>query len=358
MIDLQRTKIFAEAAAVGELAGWLQELRCRRAMLVHGGSAMQLAGWQVLTDMLVQQGIERISFGDFQPNPLYESVQAGCDRFLAAGCDLLIAVGGGSAIDVAKCIRKKLLAESGSKTAFLVLPTTAGTGSEATRYAVTYLDGQKQSHTDEIFYPDVVWYFSSSLASLPLYQKKAAFLDAYCHAVEACWSINGTRESRLHAEKALAILQKYGDIYIDAGEKALTCGETELAVYRQLFSAAYWAGRAIDITQTTAGHAMCYKMCALTGIAHGHGAALCVAALAEDMPDLLEKFFLQKHVDWLLKHLQDWGMKLPTAENVDVAEEQVRLLADNVNPVRLKNHPVVLSREYIEDVYRRILSGR
>ena len=76
------------------------------------------------------------------------------------------------------------------------------------------------------------------------------------------------------------------------------------------------------------------------------------------MPDLLEKFFLQKHVDWLLKHLQDWGMKLPTAENVDVAEEQVRLLADNVNPVRLKNHPVVLSREYIEDVYRRILSGR
>ena len=67
----------------------------------------------------------------------------------------------------------------------LAIPTTAGTGSEATRYAVIYYNGVKQSVADESCIPSAVLMDSSVLKTLPLYQKKSTMLDALCHALAA-----------------------------------------------------------------------------------------------------------------------------------------------------------------------------
>ena len=99
----------------------------------------------------IKEDIEGIAlpytiFDDFTPNPLYEDVCQGIKLFNAKGCDTIIAVGGGSSIDVAKCIKlyckmsdDRLYLEQEYKDTgvkLIAIPTTAGTGSESTRYAV------------------------------------------------------------------------------------------------------------------------------------------------------------------------------------------------------------------------------
>ena len=226
-----------------------------------------------------RKGIRVVKFSDFQPNPLYESVVKGVEIFHENKCGLIAAVGGGSAIDVAKCI--KLYSNMDSSENYLkqqivpndvplfAVPTTAGTGSEATRYAVIYYNGAKQSVTDYSCIPSTVLFDASALKTLPMYQKKATMMDALCHAIESFWSVNSNEESMGYSQQAIEMIVANKASYLaneDAGNE-------------NMLKAANIAGKAINITQTTAGHAMCYKLTSLYGIAHGHAAAPCDKAL-------------------------------------------------------------------------------
>lgn len=227
----------------------------------------------------------------------------------------------------------------------LAVPTTAGTGSEATRYAVIYFEGEKQSVSHESCIPSAVLMDPSALRTLPEYQKKATMLDALCHAVESFWSIHSDEQSKAYARAAISRILENKDAYL-ANEEA---GNSEM------LQAAHLAGKAINITQTTAGHAMCYKITSLYGIAHGHAAALCVKAL---WPYMLE------HPDQCTdprgaQYLQTVFCELARAFGCDTPDQAMRkfqmlveqlslpvpqasgqelaLLASSVNPVRLKN---------------------
>ena len=199
-------------------------------------------------------------FSDFKPNPLYGSVVEGVRKYRESGCDIIAAVGGGSAIDVAKCVKLYTdlpgdgadgawLKSNGTlnDTELLAIPTTAGTGSEATRYAVVYHDGKKQSITSDAIIPNTVLFDPSVLDSLPDYQKKSTVMDALCHAVESFWSVNSTDESKQYSRTAIELIVANIDDYL-AGDNS----KNEI-----MQEAAYVAGKAINIAQTTAGHAMC-----------------------------------------------------------------------------------------------------
>ena len=123
-----------------------------------------------------------------------------------------MAVGGGSALDTAKCI--KLFVGLSKEQSYLeqefrendipllVHPTTAGTGSESTPFAVIYKGGEKCSVEHESIYPKYRIEDARSLRSLPLYQKKVTLLDALSHAMEAIWSkYSNERQQKLWAEK-------------------------------------------------------------------------------------------------------------------------------------------------------------
>ena len=104
-----------------------------------------------------------VIFNQFTPNPLYEDVVNGVDVFRNNNCDAILAIGGGSSIDVAKCIKlysnmddSKLYLEQEYKendVTLIAIPTTSGTGSESTKYAVIYYEGKKQSVTHESIVP-------------------------------------------------------------------------------------------------------------------------------------------------------------------------------------------------------------
>ena len=171
----------------------------------------------------IKEEIESISipyvvFDDFTPNPLYEDVCKGVDLLNAEHCDTILAVGGGSSMDVAKCIKlycrmskEKLYLDQEYKETgiqLIAIPTTAGTGSESTRYAVIYYDGKKQSVTHESIIPNVAILEPKVLKTLPLYQKKCTMLDALCQGIESWWSVNSTEESRDLSRQAVETIMK------------------------------------------------------------------------------------------------------------------------------------------------------
>ena len=360
------------------LDSWIKESGVRRILLVCDGSIKYQKDINMCLKEIDQTGMKMVEFHDFQPNPLYENVREGVKAFRNEKCEAIIAVGGGSAIDVAKCI--KLFAnlsgdgENGAwltaeyvanDIPFLVMPTTAGTGSEATRYAVIYYDGKKQSVTSESFIPDTVMMNPNTLITLPIYQKKATMMDAFCHAIESFWSMNSTDESKGYSKAAIKDVMDNMDGYLANTQEGRT----------NMLRAANTAGKAINITQTTAGHAMCYKITSLFGLAHGHAAVLCDRILFPWMIENIDKCIDPRGKEYLKKTLDEIGMAMGCADARAGADKMVEIfdnlelqvptatekhfeeLKTSVNPVRLKNHPIALDVETVDELYRKVLNG-
>ena len=315
-------------------------------------------------------------FDNFTPNPLYEDVCKGIKLFNAKGCDVIIAVGGGSSIDVAKCIKlyckmsdDRLYLEQEYKDTgvkLVAIPTTAGTGSESTRYAVIYYDGKKQSVTHESIIPDVAILEPKVLKTLPLYQKKCTMMDALCQGIESWWSVNSTDESKEYSKVAVESIMRWWKEYIfdNTDESA-----------QHIMNAANYAGRAICITQTTAPHAFSYKITSLYGLPHGHAVAVCLPEIWTFMlqnPDLCidkrGKDYLigvfhqiaqsmnvttpQDAVLCFRKMMKEMSLENPVSTN---KEQEVDILSHSVNPIRLKNNPVRLDEETIRCLYLGII---
>lgn len=357
---------------------WIKESGCKKILLVCDGSIWYQKEFNAHLEEIDKLGVEMIGFRDFQPNPLYENVQDGVKLYREEQCDAIIAVGGGSAMDVAKCI--KLYAnlpgdgENGSwltaeyvpnDIPFLAMPTTAGTGSEATRYAVIYYDGKKQSVTSESFIPDTVLMDPNCLITLPPYQKKATMMDALCHAIESFWSVNSTEKSKEYSKAAIQGVMANMDGYLANTEEGRA----------GMLRAANMAGKAINITQTTAGHAMCYKITSLFKSAHGHAAALCDRVLFPWMVENTDMCIDPRGEEYLKKILDEIGQAMGCKNAKSGADKfasifeklelevpaataaQFEELKTSVNPVRLKNHPVALDVETIDFLYHKILNG-
>ncbi|MDE6589413.1 MAG: phosphonoacetaldehyde reductase, partial [Oscillospiraceae bacterium] len=293
--------------------------------------------------------------------------------FQRGGCDLVAAVGGGSAMDVAKCIR--LYGRLDPDRSFdeqepipnpselLAVPTTAGSGSEATRFAVIYREGVKLSVADDRCLPTAVLLDPAVLRPLPELQRKCTMLDALCHGLESFWSVNACPESRALSAQAIRLLLAHVDAYLrreDGGDAAMQ-------------RAAYLAGQAINLTQTTAGHAMAYGLTTRYGLPHGQAAAMCVArlwpfmvyypepcaapggaaGLKRTFRELAEAMGCESARD-AVRRFQELLDRLDLPRPGAV-EEDIPGLVRGVNAQRLKNNPVALSPEAIGRLYREIL---
>ena len=362
---MREQRIICASDDYQELKEYFREAGVTKIFLVCGNSARKLLIGKFFDRQEFQ--IDIVRFSGFHPNPLYEEAAAATTLFRKTNCDAIVAVGGGSAIDVAKCVKlwacmdptRNFLEQTpiSSDIPFLAVPTTAGTGSEATRYAVIYAQGKKQSITHESCVPTAVFFDPSALETLPDYHRKSSMMDALCHGIESFWSVHADIESRKFSKLAIQKVLEYSDGY-------LTNIPTANA---GMLEAANLAGKAIDRTQTTAGHAMCYNLTSLYGIAHGHAAALCVSKLWPFMVERavgteLEVVFQElatamgcKNIVEAIQIYDDLLMRLNLELPVPKPED-FEYLRNSVNPVRLKNNPFPLDLETIDQLYHQILS--
>lgn len=362
--------IFHGKESYKKLGEILEKLSPKKIFLVGNGAER----FKPIKEMLYSSGIPYVGFNDFCPNPQYEDVQKGISAFLGSGCDTIIAFGGGTTIDVAKCIKlfsgldheKNYLEQkySDTKIPLIAIPGTAGTGSESTSFAVLYYNGDKYSVAHESLLPDYAILAHETLNTLPLYQKKCTMMDALCQAIESWWSVNSTEESRSYSKKSVEMIVKEMDAYLYEGSDEAA---------EAIMLASNYAGRAINIAKTTAAHAMSYKITSMYGLPHGHAVAICLPKVWSYMISNIDKCSDGRGKEYLDDIFRDIAITLGHSspekavsefegliDRLDLpspklnSEDDLNILCASVNVERLSNNPVSMTEDVLLETYKAI----
>lgn len=342
---------------VSDIEKVLAQHGAKRPFLCCGKSFQKTAVFQYL------QQFHPVIFDTIRPNPRFDDMITGAELMKQEGCDFMIAVGGGSPMDSAKMIR--LMTTNNIEYALtepmknndipaLFIPTTAGTGSEATKTSVFYLhETEKFSVHNYDFIPDYILMDETLLETLPAYQRKATCLDALCHAIESYWCTKATEESREYAARSIRLFFEHKDSYM----------RNECEGNKGMLMASYYAGKAINLTGTTAPHALCYSITMRCGTAHGHSVAMLLSALWETMLAYPETAPVLISLAQLMGGntaedgaavfnalLTEFELPFPQVQETDLQP-----FADSVNTAKLATNPIPLTAEDVFALYRKVL---
>lgn len=280
--------------------------------------------------------------------------------------DCLVAVGGGRVTDIAKLLSTGFpdagtlteQIETGApierRVPVVAVPTTAGSGSEATPFTVIYVNRNKKLVDHPSLRPDAAVMDPDLLQHLPPKVVASSGLDAVCQSIESLLSRMSTRASSTFATRRLEIAHRHLPAAFDGDRAALAL----------LCEAAHLADWAIAITRTTALHALSYTLTERYGLAHGHAVALYMARY-------LAEFGRQRERNCLLSlwsaaydnvlgvlgcaapaevsfrwasYLHRIGLPATLAECA--LQSEVRIAAaGNVDPARLSNAPFALDTD-------------
>ncbi len=313
-----------------------------------------------LEDALASLG--GVPFEEQGEKPRLEVMQAAAALAEAESCRAILAIGGGTSIDTAKgaawCMAGGALrAQPAPETELLpilAVPTTAGTGSEATHFAVCWHEGRKHSLADPRLLPAHAIVDSNLHQSLSPRLTATAGFDALCQALESLWSHSVTDSSREDASQAARLL-------LGSLEGAVTQPTPELR--RAMARGAHLAGRAINVTKTTTPHALSYALTFEHGIPHGYAVALtfphCLAlrhAREQSPPGTAPvSELLGSTSETAVARFQELQERCgaPTSLSaLGVKESDLELIAASVDPNRLANDPLAPTAEELLEILR------
>lgn len=380
--EYQTQKEFFGVGAREELSRIIDELHPRNIFLVTGkGSFDHLDDAYNLTNLLGDTASTR--FSDFEPNPKLTDVKLGIKIFKQSNADVIVAIGGGSVIDTAKAINT-LAAQEGSTAdfvkgdrivekkgkPFIAMPTTSGTGSESTHFAVIYIGKTKYSLTDTSILPDYAIVDPELTFGLPREIAASTGLDAFSQAIESYWSNRSTEESKAHASQALTLLMEHLVPSVNTAKRESRIAQSQ---------AAHLAGKAINISFTTASHAVSYPITSYFGVPHGHAVALTIPSILvfnsqvndQDVQDDRGEAYVKGTIDELVKllgadtpqHAADKISTLMREIGVETRLSKLGIKSDDhlatiiehgFNPARVKNNPRKLTRETLRSILQSI----
>lgn len=247
-----------------------------------------------ITDKLDEMGIVHKTFFDVSPDPSLASAKAGAAEMLAFQPDTIIAVGGGSAMDAAKImwvmyehpevdfmdmamrfmdIRKRVYTfpKMGQKAYFIAIPTSAGTGSEVTPFAVITDEktGIKYPLADYELLPDMAIVDADMMMNAPKGLTAASGIDALTHALEAYVSMLATDYTDSLALRAIKMIFEYLP-------RAYENGANDPVAREKMANAATIAGMAFANAFLGVCHSMAHKLGAFYHLPHGVANALMI----------------------------------------------------------------------------------
>lgn len=372
-------KEYIGSDSINNLKKILNKHKPKNIFLITGKKSYTICGAKPILDIILKN-YKVVHFHDFQTNPKLFDIVKGIDIFKKNNCDFVIAIGGGSVIDMAKSINifaanpvkpinyfnlKKPLKLKGKT--LVAIPTTSGTGSEATSFSVAYIGKDKHSVESYNMLPDYAIVDPQFIVKIPKNIAASTGMDAFSQAIESYWSNNSTDESKIYSKEAIQlIMQNVRNFVNNPSEKS----RLEMA------KAAHLAGKAINISKTTACHAISYPITSYFNVPHGHAVALTLAQILVYNSQVTEKDILDgRGVDYV-KSIIGEIVALLESDNAKEAGKKIKSLMKDIglatslsrlgikkdtdieiiikngfNPYRVKNNP----RELTESALRRIL---
>lgn len=368
------------ADTVRLLPSIVAERDASRVLLVTGNRSFELSGAAAILEPLQEvTAVQR--WTGFSPNPAASEVLGGLREIEEFGPDLIVGIGGGSPMDVAKLlVAFRGLTDQASlddairagkptteeTTDLVLIPTTSGSGSEATHFAVVYIGEDKFSVAARSLLPSTVTLDHRLTLSSSPYQRATSGIDALSQAMESLWAVEATDESRVFAREGLQLALEHLHPFVNGGSEGSARG---------MAMAAHLAGRAIDLTKTTAPHALAYGLTKQHGIPHGHAVALTLGVFLEVHADATREQ-LQAQVDddvharamatilselgaktaregraMLASLMTDIGLESDLAKACGKNPVDLNGLASAVNVERLGNNPVVFDHAGLTAVY-------
>lgn len=354
----------------------------QKALIVASDSAKPTGQLAALKENLTQAGIAISVFDGFMQNPLSTLVAEGAEAANREKCDMVIGLGGGSAMDMAKGIAFSAVNEGSiwdyvygrkqgtSALPIVLIPTTAGTGSEANRTAVfnNPETNDKKGLVNPLIYPKAAIIDAELMLTLPKRVVAGPGADVLFHALESFISKNAHPMSEMLSLKAIELIaENLPRVYDDV---------TDLAAWEKVTFASSLAGMAIDCAGTTLPHALQHPMGGLLNVIHAEGIAAIympfmeytwpaapekfaaiARAMGVDTRDMTTEQAAASSIDAVRKLLTHINM-MPTLTELGVKEEHFDWMVNNVlttMKVVLSNNPKVPDADTIRGIYQRCL---
>ena len=327
----------------------------KRAFIVTDTFLYENGYTKPITDKLDEMGIAHTTFFDVQPDPTLANATAGAEQMSAFKPDTIIALGGGSAMDAAKImwvmyehpevdfmdmamrfidIRKRVYTfpKMGEKAYFIAIPTSAGTGSEVTPFAVITDEqtGVKYPLADYELLPNMAIVDTDFHMSAPKGLTAASGIDAVTHALEAYAAMLATDYTDGLALKALKTIFEYLP-------RAYDNGQTDIVAREKMANAATMAGMAFANAFLGVCHSMAHKLGAFHHLPHGVANALMIEEVlrfnASEAPTKMGTFSQYDHPHTLARYAEVADY-LGVKGNTD--EEKLEGLINAINELKAK----------------------
>lgn len=316
-------------------------------------------------------------FDKIEPNPTIETIKVAYGELKKVEYDLIIVVGGGSALDTAKGVTaldacgnveglKKYLKDGFiipkyfDPKSVIVIPTTAGTGSEVTMWATIWdmEEKQKYSLSHPKLYPKVALLDPELTLTLPEKETIYSGLDALSHAMEAIWNKNHNPISDMFALKAISLIYDY--------LPELRSNLTNSVLRTYMLRASLFAGLAFSNTKTALAHSISYPLTAHFGLPHGLACSLPLPHLLKFNGDRANERILimanalgsDRDVDSMASDITTLFKRLglsPYLSDYGINKDKSELIVNSaITPGRADNNFVEIKQTELADLIERL----
>ncbi len=359
---------------------YISHFNAKKPMIV---TAKDIKDWEWFHETIeqIRPHVEKLFFfDDITPNPKDTEAMLGAELFLSLDCDLIIAIGGGSAIDCAKCI--SIVASNGGNILdyegvdevlmpgppLICIPTTAGSSADVSQFAIikdTSSDIKRAIISKKVV-PDLALIDPIPLMSMDPYLTACTAMDALTHAIEAYVSNTHSALTDVHALESI-------DLINQAIESSITPTRT-VEIMFQLMLGSLQAGLAFSNASLGAVHAMSHSMGGLLDLPHGecnsilleHIIRINFDTVPERYRDIAKKLGLSVDnvsnfllLEMIIERIVSIRSSLNILASIKVAglsEQIVDYLVENaLNDPCMVTNPRILAKEEVRSIYGRVL---
>ena len=359
---------------------YISHFNAKKPMIV---TAKDIKDWEWFHETIeqIRPHVEKLFFfDDITPNPKDTEAMLGAELFLSLDCDLIIAIGGGSAIDCAKCI--SIVASNGGNILdyegvdevlmpgppLICIPTTAGSSADVSQFAIikdTSSDIKRAIISKKVV-PDLALIDPIPLMSMDPYLTACTAMDALTHAIEAYVSNTHSALTDVHALESI-------DLINQAIESSITPTRT-VEIMFQLMLGSLQAGLAFSNASLGAVHAMSHSMGGLLDLPHGecnsilleHIIRINFDTVPERYRDIAKKLGLSVDnvsnfllLEMIIERIVSIRSSLNIPASIKVAglsEQSVDyLVANALNDPCMVTNPRILAKEEVRSIYGRVL---